>query len=89
MIAGYFDDASAQHDSLAMAAVIAPGVITTGRHQVEIETAGQHTRGMTVVDYATPTGRGNADVAFGVDVDGFRTLLDERFSRLADMLAQP
>ncbi len=70
---------TAQHDSLAVAAVIDPSLVTTRHLYVDVECAGALTRGMTVVDVddvakATP----NADVALEVDAAAFNRLLVER-----------
>jgi pyrimidine-specific ribonucleoside hydrolase len=46
----YGSDATAQHDSLAVAAVVMPELVTTTHCWVGVETAGQLTRGMTVAD---------------------------------------
>ncbi|MDL9978429.1 nucleoside hydrolase [Microbacterium sp. ASV49] len=88
LLAGYGDShheegaGMAQHDSLAIAAVIDPEVITTRRLFVDVENTGRLTTGMTVVDYLDRWGEPNCDVAFGVDVERFRRLLDDRLSVL-------
>lgn len=76
-------DATAQHDSLAVAAVVKPDLIRTQHSWVGVETAGTLTRGMTVADLKgvwkhTP----NAHVALDVDVPGFIDLL---VGRIADL----
>lgn len=71
-----------QHDSLAVAAVIDPGVITTVPAYVDVENVGRLTAGMTVVDETGRFGAFNADVAVGVDASRFRELLDSRLSAL-------
>ncbi len=70
---------TAQHDSLAVAAVIDPSLVTTHALYVDVECSGPLTRGMTVVDVddiskLTP----NADVALEVDAAAFNRLLIER-----------
>jgi purine nucleosidase len=54
------------------------------RHiNVQIETKGKHTPGMTVADWWRVTGRApNAMVMGGVDREGFGRLLTERLGRL-------
>ncbi|MCC2307803.1 nucleoside hydrolase [Cellulomonas chengniuliangii] len=74
---------TAQHDSLAVAAVLQPGLVTTRSLHVDVECAGALTRGMTVVDVddvakAAP----NADVALAVDADAFNRLLVSRVTAL-------
>jgi inosine-uridine nucleoside N-ribohydrolase len=82
----YGSDATAQHDSLAVAAVVAPDLITTQHCWVGVETAGTLTRGMTVADL---TGvwkhEPNAHVALDVDVPRFIELL---VGRIADLDAR-
>lgn len=74
---------TAQHDSLAVAAVIDPSLVSTRHLFVDVECAGTLTRGMTVVDVddvakATP----NVDVALEVDAAAFNRLLVERIVAL-------
>jgi pyrimidine-specific ribonucleoside hydrolase len=38
------------HDAVAVANVAIPGLVTTRRHHVDVETSGDITRGQTVVD---------------------------------------
>jgi inosine-uridine nucleoside N-ribohydrolase len=87
MLAGYRDagadaGAMAQHDSLAMASVIDPTVITTKLLPVDVENLGRITAGMTVVDFRPNAGAGNCDVALEIDLQRFRHLLDTRLSAL-------
>lgn len=92
MIGSYSDNAGsaevdgevgmAQHDSLALAWVLDPTILTTEHLRVDVETAGRLTTGMTVVDYLGRTGEPNTDVAFGVDVVRFRELLNTRLTAL-------
>src|SRR6218665_3908982 len=44
-------DESAQHDSLALAAVVDPSILTTSHLHVDVENIGRLTAGMTVVDH--------------------------------------
>ena len=79
-------DATAQHDSLAVAAVVKPELVTTQHCWVGVETAGTLTRGMTVADLKdvwkqTP----NTHVALDVDVPAFIELL---VGRIADLDAR-
>ncbi len=88
ILSGYHDTESAegpamaQHDSLAMAAVIDPGLLTTRHLHVDVENVGRLTSGMTVVDFRGRSGEPNCDVALEVDVPRFRDLLDARLSAL-------
>jgi len=64
------------HDPIAVAAVIDPAIVRTVAAPVAIELTGAYTRGATVVDLHHRTGgEPNADVAVGLDVDGFWRLL--------------
>jgi pyrimidine-specific ribonucleoside hydrolase len=79
----YGSDATAQHDSLAVAAVVKPELVTTQHCWVGVETAGTLTRGMTVADLKdvwkqTP----NTHVALDVDVPAFIDLLVGRITAL-------
>lgn len=66
------------HDPIAVAAALHPGIVTTHRYAVAIETDGAFTAGRSVVDLAGVTGQPpNADVAMDVDVPAFVTLLLE------------
>ncbi|GAB6856413.1 nucleoside hydrolase [Microbacterium xylanilyticum] len=85
--------AMAQHDSLAVAAVIDPAVIATRLLPVDVENTGRLTSGMTVVDFRGGDGAGdtrrqsNCDVALEVDVARFRELLDTRLSAMDALLS--
>jgi pyrimidine-specific ribonucleoside hydrolase len=70
-------------DAGAVAAVIAPDLITTARHPVRVELSGTWTRGQTVVDRRLVAGEGDGsrglptadiDVALAVDGDRARRL---------------
>jgi pyrimidine-specific ribonucleoside hydrolase len=75
-------DAIPQHDSLAVAAVINPGLVTTRRLHVDVECAGALTRGMTVVDVdGVSAAEPNTDVALEVDA-AFNRLLVGRVTDL-------
>ena len=70
---------TAQHDSLAVAAVINPSLVTTRALYVDVECSGPLTRGMTVVDVHDISKLApNADVALEVDSAAFSRLLIER-----------
>lgn len=70
---------TAQHDSLAVAAVIDPSLVTTHSLYVDVECSGPLTRGMTVVDIDDISKLApNADVALEVDSAAFNRLLIER-----------
>jgi pyrimidine-specific ribonucleoside hydrolase len=70
-------------DAGTVAAVIAPDLITTGRHPVRVELSGTWTRGQTVVDRRLVAGEGDdprglppgdVDVALAIDGDRARRL---------------
>lgn len=83
------DDAAAQHDSLAVAAAIRPGLLTTAHLYVDVENVGRLTSGMTVVDFRGRTGQApNCHVAVDVDVEAFRSLLVSRLTKLDSDLKQ-
>jgi pyrimidine-specific ribonucleoside hydrolase len=76
-------DATAQHDSLAVAAVVQPDLVRTQHCWVGVETAGTLTRGMTVADLKGVWGHApNTHVALDVDVPAFIDLL---VGRIADL----
>jgi purine nucleosidase len=64
----------ALHDPLAVAAVTRPELLTWRDAYVEVETAGERTRGVAVADLLTTTSppRPNCRIAVDVDTDGFR-----------------
>ena len=71
------------HDPCVIAYLLQPGLFS-GRHiNVEIETEGRHTTGMTVADWWGVTDRPkNAQFMGGIDADGFFALLTDRIARL-------
>lgn len=72
-------DSTAQHDSLAVAAVIQPDLVGTVPAHVAVEYTGTLTRGMTVVDLdGVSSQEPTADVALTVDADAFNALLVQR-----------
>ena len=79
----YDFDGSPIHDAVAVAQVIRPDLIELRRLNVEIECESTLCRGRTVVDVWGRTAREpNANVAVGIDADGFIGLLLERLGRL-------
>lgn len=71
------------HDPLAVAAMIDPSLVKTERVRVDVETKGELTRGMTVIDrrrYHRDAGE-SGNVEAGVSVDGPR-FLDMFFERV-------
>jgi inosine-uridine nucleoside N-ribohydrolase len=79
----YGFDGSPIHDAMAVAHVIDPTLILTGRANVAVETRSELCDGRTVVDLRGVTGREpNADVGIGVDAEGFLELLVSRIASL-------
>jgi len=71
------------HDALAVAYLVRPEVITTRRMNVEIETAGELTKGRTVADVYGISGRKpNADVALEVNQPLFKDMLFSAMRKL-------
>jgi inosine-uridine nucleoside N-ribohydrolase len=76
-------DGAPIHDAVAVAEVVAPGLVTTRLRNVEIETVSELCRGRTVVDLWRRTEREpNARVGVGIDAEGFFRLLEERIATL-------
>jgi inosine-uridine nucleoside N-ribohydrolase len=76
-------DGAPIHDAVALAHAFRPGLVTTERFNVEIETESELTRGRTVVDRWRRTEREpNAQVGLEIDRDAFLELLLERVSTL-------
>ncbi|AHM72869.1 pyrimidine-specific ribonucleoside hydrolase RihA [Yersinia hibernica] len=72
------------HDPCTIAWLLAPELFTSIERWVGIETRGEYTQGMTVVDYYQLTGHTpNAEVLMGIDRKGFIDLLVERVARYA------
>jgi inosine-uridine nucleoside N-ribohydrolase len=64
------------HDALAMAYVTHRELLSTKKLRVDVETAGQLTRGQTVTDIHGVTGkRPNATVALDLDVAAFKEVI--------------
>jgi purine nucleosidase len=79
------------HDVCAVAWVAAPELFGLVPARVQVETAGQLTSGMTVIDFEAPGSGalggfgdgGNARVAMSIDVDGFWELALGTYQRVA------
>lgn len=82
-MAKYGSEGAPLHDPCTIAYLLDPGLFS-GRHiNVEIETEGRFTTGMTVADWWRVSGReANAMFIGDIDADGFYTLLTERLARL-------
>jgi purine nucleosidase/pyrimidine-specific ribonucleoside hydrolase len=79
----YGFDGAPVHDAVAVAQVIQPEVLELERLHVAIDCESTLCRGRTVVDLWGRTGEEpNANVAVGIDADGFLDLLVQRISRL-------
>ena len=63
------------HDPCALAAVIDPSIVPTREARVDVETAGTHTAGMTVVDFGRRADAGSHHVGVGLEADAFWSLL--------------
>ncbi|MCW5710668.1 nucleoside hydrolase [Shinella sp.] len=80
-------EASAQHDALAVAAMLWPDIVDTSSLFVDVECSGTLTRGLTLVDIDNIWRRPpNADVALEVDADAFQARFIERLVSLDAML---
>lgn len=66
------------HDAVAVAALLKPEILKTRDVYVEIETAGDYCRGMTVADYYGTTGHEpNVRAIVGIDREAFVNLIVE------------
>ncbi|MEV0378647.1 nucleoside hydrolase [Nonomuraea sp. NPDC050643] len=74
------------HDACAVAYVLDPSLFTCVPAVVNVETAGQFTRGMTVTDFKVGDRRANASVATSVDVTRFWDLVLGAYARLGARL---
>ena len=67
---------AALHDPLTVASLIDPRLITTRELYVDVECAGELTRGKTVADlYGVTKKAPNMHVSFGFDLDAYRALI--------------
>jgi len=81
--AKYGSDGAPLHDPCTIAFLLEPALFTGRQINVEIETQGRLTTGMTVADWWQVTDRApNALFIGDVDRDGFFALLSERLARL-------
>jgi len=69
------------HDPLAVATLVAPGLVRSVEAHVTVELDGEFTRGMTVVRKPTEDLPANARVALDVDVEAAEALVIERLTR--------
>ena len=73
------------HDPLAVAVAMDPSLVETKRFKVEVETVGDLTRGMTVVDrrryHKTSEAKANVDICVSVDNERFLRLFMDRVVR--------
>jgi inosine-uridine nucleoside N-ribohydrolase len=87
MIDGYADQARGArplHDVLALAAVVDPAVIETRSATVDVDTGLGQERGRTRISFAdAPPRATGVEVAVGVDLDRFRSLLLDRVAGAA------
>jgi len=75
-------DGSPIHDAVAVAHVALPGIVGTRRWRVDVETAGELTRGRTVADIHGVSGRSpNVDVGWTIDRARFVDVLVEAVAR--------
>jgi purine nucleosidase len=79
----YGSEGAPLHDPCTIAWILRPDLFTGREINVEIETEGSHTTGMTVADWWRVSGRApNALFLGDIDAEGFYTLLTERLARL-------
>ncbi len=75
------------HDALAVASVVDPGVIETKHRRVDIEIAGELTRGMTLVDIYGVTGKKpNVDVALELNNRKFIDMMSRAIAVLNERI---
>ncbi len=81
--AKYGSEGAPLHDPLVIAYLLAPDLFSGRTVNVEIETEGRYTLGMTVADWWHVSGRpANATFLGDVDAAGFYALLTDRLARL-------
>ena len=83
---GQAPDGPAVHDVCAVAHVAEPGLLSFTPAQVQVETTGRLTAGMTVTDFAVPAQQRNALVATGIDVPRFWDTALDSYTRAARAL---
>ena len=83
---GRAPDGPAVHDVCAVAHVAEPGLLSFTPAQVQVETTGRLTAGMTVTDFAAPAQQWNALVATGIDVPRFWDTALDSYTRAASAL---
>jgi purine nucleosidase len=83
---GQVPDGPAVHDVCAVAHVAEPGLLSFTPAQVQVETTGRLTAGMTVTDFAAPAGQWNALVATGIDVPRFWDTALDSYTRAGSAL---
>jgi inosine-uridine nucleoside N-ribohydrolase len=69
------------HDPMTLAYVVDPTIFRTEKYRVDVETVGELTRGMTVVDrrrYHRAQEEANAEIVVEVDAERFHGLIMER-----------
>ncbi|HUX87379.1 MAG TPA: nucleoside hydrolase, partial [Chloroflexota bacterium] len=71
------------HDPLAVATVIQPDLVELETLHVDLELAGQHAVGATLVRAPTESAPANVGLALKVDVERFESFLIERLSKSA------
>lgn len=80
------DGGPAIHDACAVAYALDPGLVTMTPAVVRVETRGQYTRGMTVVDFRVGEEVPNALVGTRLEVGRFWDTLLDAYGRLAERL---
>lgn len=71
---------SHQHDAMAMVEALRPGFLEQQDAAIDVETTGELTQGMTVVDVRAAA---NATIAWRADADAFHAILRDAIGRLA------
>jgi inosine-uridine nucleoside N-ribohydrolase len=73
-------------DVLGVAAVTLPKAFTYHAHAVDVETRGELTRGMSIVDARVNAGRSNVDLATGIDITAVRDYISRTLRGAAPAL---
>ncbi|WP_134324420.1 nucleoside hydrolase [Cumulibacter soli] len=76
----------AVHDAVAAAYVVAPELFTSLEAMTQVETQGELTAGMSVIDFGAT--RHNSEVLTGLDLGGFWQVLEDSFATLARRMQQ-